>query len=164
MQEIKATPISFAASSVDCIIWHSSSSGNFDLKKAYKLACLADEGWSSVSFNGEWIWKVSTIPKIQCFIWQCFLQSIQVRGVLSTRGLNILDVCPLCNEGIETITHALGIAKKPKFFGTLQPSPLCLLLSFTGLAWRIGFGSIVVALGSPLYLILAGELFFSFGI
>ena len=107
MQEIKATPISFAALSADRIIWCSSLSGNFDLKEAYKLACLEDEGWSSISFNGEWIWKVSTILKIQCFIWQCFLQSIPTHGVHSTRGLSIPDVSPLCNEGIEPITQAL---------------------------------------------------------
>ena len=58
------------------------------------------------------------------FIWQCFLQSILVRGVLSTRGLNIPDVCPLCNDGIETITHALRYCQEAQVFWNSLAPPL----------------------------------------
>ena len=42
-QKIKATPILITATSVDRIAWASSPSGDFDLKEAYKLACIAND-------------------------------------------------------------------------------------------------------------------------
>ena len=121
MQEIKATPISFMASSAKHIIWRSSSSGNFDLKEAYKLACLEDEGWSSVSFNGEWIWKVSTIPKIQCFTVLYGNASSKAYWSVecSLPGDWIYLMCvPYVMMVLKPLLMLLGIAEKPKFFGT----------------------------------------------
>lgn len=44
MLEIKATPISFVSSSANRITWFSSPSGDFELKEAYKLASVEDDG------------------------------------------------------------------------------------------------------------------------
>ena len=67
--EIKATSISFYARNADRITWSSSPSGNFELKEAYKLASLEEEGHYTGGFDGDWIWKACTLPKIKCFVW-----------------------------------------------------------------------------------------------
>lgn len=136
--EIKATPIPFVTSNADCITWSSSPSGDFDIKEAYKLASVETQGWSPATFNGEWIWKVRTIPKIQCFIWQCIHQSIPVRSVLASRGMNIPEMCPLCSDGPETIAHALRDCREAQhFWRSLLPPPFLLRFS-SGLTLRFG--------------------------
>ena len=67
--EIKATPISYYARNVDCITWSSSPCGVFELKEVCNLASMDEEGHYTGYFDGGWIWKVSTIPKIKCFVW-----------------------------------------------------------------------------------------------
>ena len=105
--EIKATQISFSDKNFDHISWSSSPNGLFGLKNAHKLASLEKGDNNSGMFEGEWIWKVATIPKIQYFLWKCLHQNIPVHEVLSTRGMDVPQTCPICNEGPETILHCL---------------------------------------------------------
>ncbi|KAL4613797.1 hypothetical protein ACB092_07G006600 [Castanea dentata] len=93
ISEIKAAPISFYARNVDRITWSSSPSGNFELIKAYKLESLEEEGHYTSCFDGDWIWKASTIPKIKCFVWQCLHKSIPVNTILAARGMEVSLVC-----------------------------------------------------------------------
>ena len=106
-QIIKATPISYFPRCIDHITSLSTSSGNFELKEAYKLAKIAEEGSSAKVFKGEWIWKVLTIPKIKCFLWQCYHKSISMRFALAAKGMDVSPLCPICNEALESIIHAL---------------------------------------------------------
>lgn len=71
--EIKATPISFSASNSGRISWSSSPNGIFDLKDAYKLASSQEGDFNSGMIDGEWVWKVATIPKIQCLFGNVFI-------------------------------------------------------------------------------------------
>lgn len=107
LAEIKATPISFSTCDADRITWFSSPSGTFDLKEAYKLATMDLEGSYVDNFDGSWIWKVLTIPKIKCFVLQCCHKSILVNSVLAVRGMNVSALCKLCNTGTESILHVL---------------------------------------------------------
>ena len=47
------------------------------------------------------------LPKIVHFIWLCHHNSIPVRGVLASRGINCCTKCPVCNDQEETIIHTL---------------------------------------------------------
>ena len=69
-------PISFFALNIDRITWSSSPSGNFELKEVYKLASMEETCSNLCQFGGDWIWKAPTIPKIKCFLWQCYYNSI----------------------------------------------------------------------------------------
>ena len=106
-QKIKATPLPITAASVDRIAWASSPNGEFDLKEAYKLACIATNCPHDLPFVGAWVWKANTFPKVRRFLWQCLHRSIPVREVLYARRINIPTLCPLCNDEIETIIHTL---------------------------------------------------------
>lgn len=104
---IKATPISFLALYEDCLTWSSSSSGAFEFKEAYRLARLEGINDQARPFEGEWIWKTPTIAKIKCFLWRCHHNSILVHAILTSRGMDILPSCPICNDAPETILHVL---------------------------------------------------------
>lgn len=65
------------------------------------------EGMYNGNFDGDWIWKVPTIPKVKCFLWQCYHKSIPVRSVLAARGMHITPLCQLCEEDPESFVHVL---------------------------------------------------------
>ena len=122
--EIKATPISFSTTSFDCISWSSSPNGIFDLKDAYTPTSIQEGDNISEMIDGDWVWKVTTIPKIQCFIWQCLDRSIPVREVLHARGMEVPQTCPICNEGPETILHCLRDYREAQALWKAFPPPL----------------------------------------
>ncbi|KAF3947173.1 hypothetical protein CMV_026659 [Castanea mollissima] len=74
--------------------------------------------------DGEWFWKVATIPKIQCFIWQCLHRSIPVREVLHFRGMEVPQICPICNEKPESILHCLRDCREAQALWKAFPPPL----------------------------------------
>lgn len=60
--KLKATLISMATRGEDRLVWAVSAGGNFDLKSAYKLANGKEE--AKQVFEGHWIWKLNTLPRI----------------------------------------------------------------------------------------------------
>lgn len=75
------------------------------MKSAY---LLANSLMGAETFSGKWIWTIHTLPRIQLFIWRCMHSSIGVRESLARRGMPVDTICPLCNDGTKSITHALG--------------------------------------------------------
>lgn len=114
--EIKATPIPYSKLREDRLSWSLSPSGEFQLKDAYRLANANENHPMNHSFNGVWVWKVPSLPKIKCFLWQCCHKSIPMRALLVERGMNISPTCPLCNSALETISHALRDCPKVQIF------------------------------------------------
>ena len=78
-----------STSNFNCVSWASSPNGLFDLKEAYKLASLEIGDATTGVIDGEWLWKVVTIPKIKCFLWQCFHHTIPIRATLAARGMDV---------------------------------------------------------------------------
>ena len=64
--KIKAIPIPFSDARVDGLCWSNSPSGEFNGRSAYKLACGVSQ--LQCNFKGQRIWKLDTLPKIQCFV------------------------------------------------------------------------------------------------
>lgn len=58
-------------------------------------------------FEGKWIWKVDTLPKIQCFIWKCYLHSLPFKELLVARGIAENGVCEHYGLGSELILNVL---------------------------------------------------------
>ncbi|XP_065637983.1 uncharacterized protein LOC112010482 [Quercus suber] len=102
--EIQAVPVPRVSRCSDKLAWKFSSKGDFDMRSAYLLA-IDDTGIGS--FSGSWIWKLSSLPRIQLFIWKCMQQSIGVKDCLAKRGIPLDTTCPLCHSEAETILHAL---------------------------------------------------------
>ena len=76
------------------------------------------------SFEGQWVWKMITLPKIKCFLWQCLHKSISVREVLAARGLNVPLCCPICNSAMESILHMLRVYPQVRAFWDSFPPPI----------------------------------------
>ena len=102
--EIQATPYAIAARSEDRLSWAANSHGNFDLNSVYKLATSRSD---NLEFEGDWIWKIKILPRIQFFVWKCFHNSIGVKGCRPSRGVNSDLFCPRCRDELETIIHLL---------------------------------------------------------
>ncbi|KAL4595862.1 hypothetical protein ACB092_12G122900 [Castanea dentata] len=66
VMEIRAMPHSCVASSEDWLIWAATSNGQFNLSSAYLLSIQQLEPHQY--FNGNWIWKVNVLPRVQFFI------------------------------------------------------------------------------------------------
>ncbi|KAK7841610.1 hypothetical protein CFP56_015169 [Quercus suber] len=99
---IRATPIQIFNPGEDSIIWSESKDGEFSTNSAYHLANPKQP--SDNSFQGSWIWKIDMLPKIVHFMWLCHHNSILVRGVLASKGIN----CSAHNAPYEeTIIHTL---------------------------------------------------------
>ena len=60
---------------------------------------------SSLTWEGNWIWKTNIPPKLKIFLWQIFHNGLPVRGTLLKREMKINATCPLCHEDIETFEH-----------------------------------------------------------
>ena len=101
---IQATPFSCVARNQDKLAWKPSPKGSFDLSSAY---LLASEPLPDPVFQGKWIWKLDTLPRIKTFIWKCMHHSIGVRDCLQARGLQVDNICPHCHNRPESIIHAL---------------------------------------------------------
>ena len=101
---IQGTPIPLIGRGSDSLAWRDNPRGVFDLRSAYSLVNGSAQG---VTFSAKWIWKANTLPRIKTFMWQCAHNSLGVKGCLSRRGMDIDDTCPLCEEGDETVMHAL---------------------------------------------------------
>ena len=86
-------------------MWKFSRDGEFTTKFAYAL--LNDTHQNSLPFQGQWIWKIDTLPRIVSFLWLCMHNSLPVRSVLAMRGIIPDSCCPLCNNFPETISHLL---------------------------------------------------------
>ena len=119
--EIKATPLPFSSTCEDRISWISSTNGDFDIKEAYRIACTEKSVSDHHLFHGAWVWKVLSLPKVQCFLWQCCHQSIPTRALLAARGINIDPLCPLYRLALETIIHLLRDYPFSQISGTVQP-------------------------------------------
>ena len=110
------------------------------------------------SFEGQWVWKMITLPKIKCFLWLCLHKSISVREVLAARGLNVPLCCPICNSAMESILHMLRDYPQVRAFWDSFPPPIHLTY-FMVQTSRIGSKSTAHPT-RLLVLALVGELFF----
>lgn len=77
----------------------------FTTNTAYLLARAAHE--PEPPFQGHWIWKLDMLPRIINFLWLFHLNSVPVRDVLASRGINCGNTCQLCNYQCENIIHLL---------------------------------------------------------
>ena len=104
LRDIMATPITFSTRIEDRLAWKHSVKGVFDLKSAY---LLATDVIGDASFNGQWIWKLKMLPRIQMFVWKCMHLSLGVNQCLVARGLLMDACCPRCHCEVESILHLL---------------------------------------------------------
>nr|POE55325.1 hypothetical protein CFP56_22690 [Quercus suber] len=107
VMEIKTTPTPLYANNMDRIAWVSLPSGEFNLKEAYRLASEPKDINLCENSSAGWVWKIATLPKIKCFLWQCCHLNMPVRLILTHKGVDTPTTCLICVEEPETIAHSL---------------------------------------------------------
>ena len=126
---IKAIPIRRFSRNVDQQCWISSANGSFEPRNAYLLAI--EEDLSTPDFNGKWIWKAHTLPKIQTFLWKFHHQSLPINVILEARGIDGLGGCGSCSEARESILHVLRDCPIAQAFWRQSNCPPSLILTFS---------------------------------
>lgn len=129
IRAVMAAPLSRFAAREDHRSWISNLNGDFDPKNAYLLAI--DENLEAPDFHGKWIWKLSTLPKIQYFLWKCLHLSLPVKSILAHRGIAGLGGCDSCHDPDESIVHVLRDCPIAKAFWEGSACPVNLRQSFS---------------------------------
>ena len=129
LRNILCTPLRRFAAREDQRSWISSPSGGFDPKNAYLIA--VGEDFLEPDFNGKWLWKLKTLPKIQIFLWKCLHHSLPVKSILAQRGIEGLGGCAFCPATKETTIHILRDCPIAKRFWRKSECPLPLEPSFS---------------------------------
>ncbi|XP_071738863.1 uncharacterized protein [Rutidosis leptorrhynchoides] len=78
-----------------------------------KLSALVDEHLLSIGNNIIETFRNNLVPKkLEIFSWRVIKKRIPVRTELDKRGIDLHSVrCPLCDDDLETIDHALIFCK-----------------------------------------------------
>ena len=82
---IKATLRQLVGRREDVIMWKLSKDGEFSTKFAYDWLNRTQQ--IETTFQGQWIWKIDTLPKIINFLWLCTHNSLPVRAFLARKGI-----------------------------------------------------------------------------
>ncbi|KAF7838660.1 reverse transcriptase [Senna tora] len=92
----------------DVKAWGFCSSGLFNIKSAYRIAVCQKMGIKfSSSDNFKWLWKIACPEKIKIFVWLCLNNAFPCRANILSKGIQIPNICPICNQGNETQLHIL---------------------------------------------------------
>ncbi|GKV15349.1 hypothetical protein SLEP1_g26146 [Rubroshorea leprosula] len=126
LETIKANPISKIGLGNDSYSWKRSCDGSFSMKVAYLMAKGVNP---NPVMNWNWIWKIHTLPKIQCFIWLLCYERLKTLDLLSRLGIVESNVCPMCLVAKETCDHLCRECPSSSFIwhtffpqGTVGPS------------------------------------------
>ena len=99
----------------DKLIWLGNKRGVFTVKSAYfvatKLLDTRDEGECSSGDPNTWIWrKIQSLKlpkKVKIFSWRAYVNGLNVLANMAAKGIQTSCVCPICDEELESLIHAL---------------------------------------------------------
>ncbi|KAF7814608.1 putative ZmL1 non-LTR retrotransposon protein [Senna tora] len=94
----------------DIWMWSLTGNGIFSVKTAYKTvhkSYEASNGWSKYKKVWKRVWNMKVTPNTRNFMWRACRNILPTCTNLKGRGMDLEDICFLCNEGSETIFHAL---------------------------------------------------------
>ena len=77
-----------------------------------------------LDFNGKWLWKLKTLPRIHIFLWKCLHDRLPVKSTLTQRGIEGLDGCAFCPATKETTIHVLRDCPIATMFWRMSGCPL----------------------------------------
>ena len=114
VETILNIPISYHVQE-DQLIWVGNKSAVFTMKSAYYVARKilegCDRGESSTSDTQAPLWKKMwhlNIPaKVRIFAWRLCTNAIPTMLNINKRGIQVNPSCPLCNDGVESVVHAI---------------------------------------------------------
>jgi ribonuclease HI len=107
-QQILSIPIPRTSTPAitDKIIWPYTSTGEFQVRKAYTLLQHdIPNGSGTLHHNWKLLWKLKLPHKILTFTWKILHHALPLKTELNKRGINCANTCSLCNSITETMEH-----------------------------------------------------------
>lgn len=102
---------------IDKLVWSLEKNGLFSIRSAYHLqrslhpiTVNSPQSSHQISVTvWKWIWHISSLPKIQNFLWRACSNALATKANLHHRYLSLSPICPLCQLALETIEHVLFV-------------------------------------------------------
>lgn len=93
----------------DVISWKLEASGNYTVKSAYRLIQQQKGAWSGLNNDGlfKMLWNVKAPPKALHLVWRAATSCLPTKMQLQRRHVNVDNLCPVCNEAVESNIHIL---------------------------------------------------------
>lgn len=91
----------------DRVVWANSTDGFYSAKAGYHLWHALNIGTNDVPQGEGWgkIWRLLLPHKVKIFIWRLCRNTVPVRRRLSSKGVDVTWICPMCNRDIEHLGH-----------------------------------------------------------
>lgn len=112
----------------DSLIWPHTKTGEYSVKSGYHIIRRMKQPEDSTASSSSridkrvWkvIWQINILQKIKIFLWKAVQNIIPVRENLAKRRVVNSGLCPLCEQGNETMEHALLLCQwtRPIWFGS----------------------------------------------
>ncbi|VFQ80633.1 unnamed protein product [Cuscuta campestris] len=94
----------FSASHEDGWFWAGTLHGGYSVKDGYRRHVGEVEAAAN-EVNWTRCWHIPVAPKIKVCLWRAIKNILPTISNLNTKGLNIVNVCPICGLGEETVEH-----------------------------------------------------------
>lgn len=93
----------------DTLYWKHEQSGNYSVRSAYRLLQVQKGVWNVNANTDFWknIWSIKGPPKVLHLIWRAATACLPTKSQLRMKHVQIDSACPVCNNGVESIYHAL---------------------------------------------------------
>lgn len=97
------------SATVDSQYWMLEKFGKYSVKSAYRRLANSTEVVVPNDVKAMWnkFWKVPAAPKVKNFVWRAIGGAVPCRSSLLYRHVPIMDECPFCLQGSETVLHLL---------------------------------------------------------
>ncbi|XP_074323028.1 uncharacterized protein LOC141659976 [Apium graveolens] len=91
----------------DKVAWMASNTGEYSVKTGYQLwlSQFPDNIESNNSTGWNKLWNLRVPHKVRTFLWRFCTNTIPVRNLLRSKGVNTTIMCPLCNVDVEHLLH-----------------------------------------------------------
>lgn len=93
----------------DSWYWRREKMGQYSVKSAYLLMQEDKTNNSMTANSGFWrrLWNLKIPPKVKNFLWRAVSNCLPTKDMLLTRRVQVCELCPICNDNVETALHKL---------------------------------------------------------
>ena len=97
------------ANNEDQLYWCLEETGNYSVKSAYRLLQTQRGDWNQEENDKLWqiLWSTKATPKALNTVWRALSQCLPTLTQLQQKRVNVQNICPVCQEEVETIEHTL---------------------------------------------------------